>query len=87
MDKNILHRMNVDFFKYPWMEMYRKNKKDVQRENAIFTWNSLFFMLVVDVFLTIFFSVIKNGRQEAIRLAAIFPVILLLFFCISDIQK
>ena len=79
--------MNVNFFRYPWMEMYRKNKQAVQKENAIFTWNSLFFMLVVDVFLTIFFSVIQNGQQEAIRLAAIFLGILLLFFLVYRIYK
>ncbi|MCR5467539.1 MAG: GGDEF domain-containing protein [Lachnospiraceae bacterium] len=79
MKSNFLHRMNVDFFRYEWREMYQKNKEAIQWENAVFTWNSLFFILVVDVVLTIFFSAIEDGQAEALRLAAILPIIVILF--------
>ncbi len=80
MTQAFFQRINLEFFQYKWMDIYKKNKKAVQYENAVFTWNGLFFMMVVDLFLFLFYSAVKNGCPEAFRYVCAFPIILIAFF-------
>ncbi|MCR5320298.1 MAG: GGDEF domain-containing protein [Lachnospiraceae bacterium] len=72
-------RIHMEFFEYKWLEVYKRNKSAVQHENAVFTWNGIFFMLVVDLFLTVFFSLVKNGCLEARVFFFALPVIIITF--------
>lgn len=79
MTREFFKRIDVEFFQYKWMDTYQKNKKAVQRENAVFTWNGLFVMMVVDLFLVLFSAAITGGGPAAIRYAWAFPVVILTF--------
>ena len=66
----------ASFVRYDWHRGFQANRDAAGYENSVLTKNGMFFMLVVNTFLLLFYGVLAGSCAEAYRYTIAFPIIL-----------